>query len=350
MQPLSPIVREYATVIMSCGTLLAGLIDDILDFSKIAAGKVVLHSTPTSLRSVLFDAAQIMRSAYRPPPNASDVRFVLRISNSVPSELVDVDRTRLRQVVVNMVSNAFKFTDEGSIELSVSCSAEDENAIPEPHSCDLQHQAPGVEAERLPGATPGRCRGWSTPPWAWHMRIFARCLAFIDRTRATERPPKPHLQWRKWFGRTKGAGRMPGGEGGDRFQVLDENADEQPLDRPRRVRLVISVRDTGIGIPPEVLDKLFRPFVQGERTERSHAVGGTGLGLTISRSLCELMGGTMRCTSEVWPYCKRTRVVYGVCIPRSVHPSRVRGSNLLHLPSRLFPSGKTLEKHPHVSA
>jgi signal transduction histidine kinase len=79
-------------------------------------------------------------------------------------------------------------------------------------------------------------------------------------------------------------------KGGIRVTVMQGEADEQ------RVKLCLSVRDTGIGIPADRLPSIFEPFTQ---VERVGAMSGTGLGLTISSQLVELMGGKIRVSSTV---------------------------------------------------
>lgn len=178
-QPLAPLAREYAKIIASCGTMLGGLINDILDFSKIAAGKVVLKSSRTSIRALMLDIAQVMRSTYRPPPSSTRVQFGVHLDGSVPRQSVDVDEVRLRQIIVNVVSNALKFTDEGSVTVSVSCTSLTNKAIGKSVEKQGDSTRLGASAERRSGGNeaaagdapatsgcsgkglPGRCcHGW----------------------------------------------------------------------------------------------------------------------------------------------------------------------------------------------
>ena len=77
-------------------------------------------------------------------------------------------------------------------------------------------------------------------------------------------------------------------------------------------RIVIHVRDTGIGIPPEQMDHLFDPFWQAEEAT-TRRVGGTGLGLPVARRLTHLLGGTLSVESEVG-----RGSTFTVSIPRTV--------------------------------
>ena len=95
---------------------LLRLINDILDLSKIEAGKMFLRAEPTDLRAICHDIQQIFFVAME----KKGLRFVLEIDPKLPPRLV-LDETRIRQVLLNLVGNAIKFTEDGSIHLAVSC-------------------------------------------------------------------------------------------------------------------------------------------------------------------------------------------------------------------------------------
>ena len=177
--PLNPQQREFTEIIRSSGEALLSLINDILDFSKIEAGKLELESHPFDLRECLESALDLFAQA----ASSKHVDLLYEIADGCPRELLG-DETRLRQILVNLLSNALKFTERGEILLLVQ---------PDPEA------------------------------------------------------------------------------------------------KPKR-RLRISVRDTGPGIPPEVRERLFRPFTQADAST-TRKYGGTGLGLAISRRLVGMMGG-----------------------------------------------------------
>jgi PAS domain S-box-containing protein len=180
--------REYAEIARSSAESLLTIINDILDFSKIEAGQLDLERAPFNLRSCLestldLAAATLHRS------RAIDMAYVW--SQDTPEAVVG-DVTRLRQILLNLLSNALKFTEQGEVVVTV-------------------------------GSRP-----------------------------------------------------------------LDGGAYE----------LQFAVRDTGIGIAPDRINRLFQSFSQLDpSTTRKH--GGTGLGLAISKRLAELMGGSMEVVSQV---------------------------------------------------
>ncbi|HEU0101458.1 MAG TPA: response regulator [Mycobacteriales bacterium] len=179
--------RELLETVRHSGDTLLTIINDILDFSKIEAGELTLETHPFGLRDCVESALSLMAL----PAHAKGLEMVADIDSGCPELLVG-DVTRLRQIVVNLVSNAVKFTAEGEVLVSVTCSP-----------------APG----------------------------------------------------------------------------------------PGRVLLQIAVRDTGIGIPADRIDRLFRSFSQVDAST-TRQYGGTGLGLTISRRLAEAMGGALDVVSE----------------------------------------------------
>jgi PAS domain S-box-containing protein len=178
--------REYANQVVRSGELMMAIINDILDVSKIEAGHLELDVSDFDLHETITQACAVAGLQ----ANAKGVRLDVHIADAVP-QCVRGDRQRLRQVLSNLLSNALKFTTDGSIVVAVS-------ATPQPH-------------------------------------------------------------------------------GGARSRV--------------------EIADTGIGIDPAELDRMFEPFTQADAsTTRNY--GGTGLGLAIARELVELMGGTIGAASE----------------------------------------------------
>jgi PAS domain S-box-containing protein len=193
--PLDSEQREFAETVRSSGDALLAIINDILDFSKIEAGALELESEPFDLRRCVESALDLVAA------RAAEKRLELaaEIDPNVPAAIVG-DVTRVKQVLVNLLANAVKFTERGEVVVSVT----------------------------------------SSPA---------------------------------------------GNDGGP---------------SPSRLELQFSVRDTGIGIPPDRMDRLFRLFSQVDAST-TRRYGGTGLGLAISGRLVELMGGRMRARSEGIP-------------------------------------------------
>ena len=112
--PLNGVQREYVNVAKESGDLLLALIDDVLDFSRIEAGKVELETAPFALREMVEEALEIV--AWGAAEKGLDLAF--RVSDEVPAQVLG-DATRLRQVLVNLVGNAIKFTDAGWVFVEV---------------------------------------------------------------------------------------------------------------------------------------------------------------------------------------------------------------------------------------
>jgi signal transduction histidine kinase/CheY-like chemotaxis protein/HPt (histidine-containing phosphotransfer) domain-containing protein len=184
---LSLTQRDYLMLVKSCGDGLLSLINDILDFSKIEAGKLTLDPRPFSLHVMIAETMKTL--SLRAHDKAIELAFELE--SDVPENLIG-DPGRLRQVIVNLVGNAIKFTEQGEVVLT-------------------------VKLERSQG---------------------------------------------------------------------------------RETVLLFSVRDTGIGIPADKLSQIFEAFEQADNSTTRH-YGGTGLGLTISSRLVEMMHGRIRVESLV---------------------------------------------------
>ncbi len=106
--------KEYMNIIRSSARSLLGLINDILDFSKIEAGKLDFESIPFSLREVIEEVADMFLELM----SKKDLEMVVDIAPEVPRRVI-ADPLRLRQVLVNLTSNALKFTARGEICISV---------------------------------------------------------------------------------------------------------------------------------------------------------------------------------------------------------------------------------------
>jgi signal transduction histidine kinase/DNA-binding response OmpR family regulator len=185
--PLNPDQTEYLNMVKGSADVLLQVINDILDFSKIEAGKLDLDPVAFSLRGTLSDALKPLGLV----ADQKGLELVYDFRPDVPDAVVG-DPTRLRQVVLNLVGNAVKFTEKGEVVLKVELESREEQGI-------LVH---------------------------------------------------------------------------------------------------FSVRDTGIGVPADKQQAIFESFTQvdGSMTRK---YGGTGLGLTISSRLTEMMGGKIYVESEV---------------------------------------------------
>ncbi|MFN8389875.1 MAG: ATP-binding protein [Bdellovibrionota bacterium] len=179
--PLEPDQRQYVEMIRSASVSLLSVVNDVLDFSKIDSGKLELEQIPFQLGQLVYEALQSV--ALR--AHEKGLELVCKPSCNIPQSLVG-DPIRLRQILLNLLGNAIKFTEKGEVTLLVEC------------------------------------------------------------------------------------------------EQLSEYG----------VRLHFLVRDTGIGIPEEKLGTIFEAFAQADGST-SRRFGGTGLGLTISREIVELMGGTI---------------------------------------------------------
>jgi signal transduction histidine kinase/CheY-like chemotaxis protein/HPt (histidine-containing phosphotransfer) domain-containing protein len=128
---LTPRQAQYLSVIEGASRSLLALLNDILDFSKIEAGKIELERVPFSLRSVLDEVADIFRGKV----SEKKVELLVHVADDVPDGLVG-DPLRLRQVLVNLVGNAFKFTDRGEVVVRATLEGGDDAPadLPEPRA------------------------------------------------------------------------------------------------------------------------------------------------------------------------------------------------------------------------
>lgn len=139
----NPIEREWISAIKKSGQLLLSLINDVLDLSKIEAGKLQLHLQPTNVRELVNETVEMFLPATR------DKGIVL--ANEIDHDLNEplmLDGQRLRQILLNLLSNATKYTESGGIEVRLSTSLDaDENF--RQLTIQVSDSGVGIDAEQL---------------------------------------------------------------------------------------------------------------------------------------------------------------------------------------------------------
>ncbi|NEQ37518.1 MAG: response regulator [Okeania sp. SIO3I5] len=209
---LTPEQRDFVETIRTSGDALLTIINDILDFTKIESGKLELEHSPLDIRSCVEEALELLA----PKAAHKNLELACLIDDSVPGMIVG-DVTRLRQLLVNLLGNAVKFTETGEVVVSVSAIKIGEN-----NQEDILLEEINYE----------EISNFKTP---------------VKITSSYE--------------------------------------------------IQFAVKDTGIGIPPDRMDRLFKAFSQVDAsTNRQY--GGTGLGLAISKRLSEMMDGQMWVVSQ----------------------------------------------------
>ncbi len=121
---LSDVQKDYLQTIQLSGDNLLNLINDILDFSKIEAGKLIIEKEPFVLGETLLSLERVLKGK----SDEKKVKLNLQVDADVPSQLIG-DANRLYQVLMNLVSNAIKFTDKGSVTVRVQKVSEQENKV-----------------------------------------------------------------------------------------------------------------------------------------------------------------------------------------------------------------------------
>ncbi|KAJ3159339.1 hypothetical protein HDU88_000624 [Geranomyces variabilis] len=247
---LSEEQQSLTQLITESGTVLLRVINDILDFSKVEANQIQILPCPFSAVSIIDE---VVRGYER--RMASGVFLYLEISSTSPLPAnVLGDPLRFRQILCNLVDNAWKFTEQGSItvtvdyEYGVSGPVHSEEGKKEPEYADGREDS-SIGRLELNGQT--------------------------ERNVHSVRPPLAHLRTASLTLGGAPARAMPGGSHSSRLGMLS-----------------VAVSDTGIGIDDDMIGRLFRPFSQGDLSTRKR-YQGTGLGLSISRKLAILMGGDL---------------------------------------------------------
>jgi len=112
---LSEKQKYYLAQITSSSHFISQLVDDLLDFSKLEAGKLPIESVPFSLENIIIDAGNAVKQQYSQKP----IELKISIAETIKNQIFESDPLRIRQIINNLVGNAFKFTENGSIEIKV---------------------------------------------------------------------------------------------------------------------------------------------------------------------------------------------------------------------------------------
>jgi len=228
---LQPKQQHYVNLIRSSGESLLALISDILDFSKIEAGKLELNREPFDLHQVVDGALGMLASQ----ASAKGLELCYTCNEPTPQKLIG-DGHRLRQVVLNLLGNAIKFTEKGGMRIHV---------------------------------------------------------------KAIER-------------------------------------------RETNVTLHFDIVDTGIGIPEDKIDYLFKDSFSQIDSSTTRTYGGTGLGLAISQNLVQMMGGRIQVESQVG---QGTRFYFDITLDYERDTSQPKGGATGKERRRLFPFRETIGRY-----
>ncbi|MCP4149252.1 MAG: response regulator [bacterium] len=249
---------KFLEAISSSGKTLMGLINDILDLSKIEAGKMELQHEPENIAAIFREIELI----FSLKTSEKGLDFSVEVSDDIPTALL-LDGLRVRQVLINMVGNAVKFTGAGFIKLSAQV---------EKRGCRVSTGGTGFKIDDSAGSA-GKGEN-------------------VDTGDSAGSAGK---------GENVDTGDSAGSAGkGENVDTSDAGASVDTVDTVGTVDIVdlrIDIRDTGIGIPLSQQENIFEAFQQQEG-QLANKFGGTGLGLAITRRLVEIMGGEVSVHSE----------------------------------------------------
>src|ERR1051325_6991106 len=142
-EPLSPNQSEYVRSIRQSGRSLLQLINDVLDLSKIEAGMMELRLEPTEMREM----CDFLRTMFSQQAVQKSLQLHFEVASGVPNALL-LDRLRLRQVLVNLVSNAIKFTPEGHVSVRVDWQKQETDASRRLLAIDVEDTGVGISPEK----------------------------------------------------------------------------------------------------------------------------------------------------------------------------------------------------------
>ncbi len=136
------IQSQYITAIESSGKTLLRLINDILDLSKIEAGKMQIHNEPINIKSIM----QELKQMFQPQIERKGLALNVNIDKQMP-KVIEMDETRIRQILINLIGNAVKFTNKGSISITIKVCNKKENMFDARIS--IQDTGRGIEKDQL---------------------------------------------------------------------------------------------------------------------------------------------------------------------------------------------------------
>ena len=274
--PLTDEQRGLTGAILSSAEILLGLINDILDLSKVESGKLELEVIPFNLAQLLDELTSIMSHRAR----GKRLSLSCSMNSDVPASLLG-DPLRLRQILINLVENALKFTDAGGVEVRVALVHGSADGV---HGSRFNGSADGVHGSRFNGSAVSEGMDEGVAVGAKHLSPDG----------VAPHAPSPDIITAPTVNREP-LNREP-----SRREPLNrEPSRREPLNlEPQTVKLSFTVRDTGVGIPEEQLVGVFEMFQQVDASS-TRKYGGSGLGLAICKQLVELMGGEMGVQSRV---------------------------------------------------
>jgi signal transduction histidine kinase/CheY-like chemotaxis protein len=117
-------LHEYISIISNAGNSLLSIINDVLDFSKIESGQLRIENNPYHLSSLLNDVINVMVVRFTDKP----VHFFVDVDSRIPAELIG-DEVRIRQILINLLNNAIKYTHKGFVRLSVKPGSRDTQKV-----------------------------------------------------------------------------------------------------------------------------------------------------------------------------------------------------------------------------
>ena len=245
--------QQHLEIINRASEHLLSLINDILEMSKIEAGRTQLNESCFNLIELL----ETLEKMFRLKAVSKNLQLNFEVADGVP-HFVNADEGKLRQILINLLGNAIKFTETGSVTLQVKMKVEESWAVETAEFTDIQTKPADAGSN--------------------HSESLA-----VETAEFTGLQTKP-----------ADAGSEQCAHGN--FYWVDANSIRPVfLQKSEFLRLQFEIEDSGPGIVAEEMNKLFEPFEQTQTGRKSQH--GTGLGLPISRKFVQMMGGDITVSS-----------------------------------------------------